>query len=180
MKMHENSLFAVLLRSPWWISFAAAAGVAALMRFFVPIEYALFGGLPFAVIGTVAFWRQVRKPGAKRVAAALEKARAMSREEFCAALAAGFRRRGYSSMDAPRSADLALTRGGRVTLVSCRRWKAGRTGVEPLKEFDAATSREGAERMYVALGEVTGNARAFAVQRGIRLVEEQELGELLS
>lgn len=180
MKMPENSLFSVLLRSPWWVSFLVAAGVAAVMRFFLPLEFALFGGLPFAVIGTVAFWRQVRRPGAKRVAAALERARAMAREEFCGALAEGFRRRGYSTMDAPAGADVALTRGARVTLVACRRWKAGRTGIEPLREFDAATSGQGAERIYVALGEVTDQARQFAAQRGIRLVLAQELGELLA
>ena len=35
-QMAENSLFAVLLRSPWWVSFLVAAGVFALMRYFLP------------------------------------------------------------------------------------------------------------------------------------------------
>ena len=43
LKMHENSLFAVLLRSPWWVSLLVAAGIAGVMRIFLAIEYALFG-----------------------------------------------------------------------------------------------------------------------------------------
>ena len=29
LEMHKNSLFAVLLRSQWWVSLAVAAGVVA-------------------------------------------------------------------------------------------------------------------------------------------------------
>jgi restriction system protein len=77
-------------------------------------------------------------------------------------------------------AGLVLRRDGLVTLVACKRWKAMRTGIEPLREFDAATSAHGAfSRMYVAAGEVTDNARAFAEQKKIRLVQEEELARLL-
>jgi restriction system protein len=68
-----------------------------------------------------------------------------------------------------------------VTLVGCRRWKAARTGIEPLREFDAATSEQGAhKRLYVAVGEVTDTARAFATKKGIGLVGEEELATLLA
>jgi restriction system protein len=77
-------------------------------------------------------------------------------------------------------AGLELRREGLVTLVACQRWKAMRTGIEPLREFDAATREHGAVgRMYVAAGEVTENARAFAEERNIRLVREEELARLL-
>ena len=58
--------------------------------------------------------------------------------------------------------------------------KATRTGVEPLREFDAATAGRGAfGRMYVAVGEVTENARAFAKEKAIRLLHDEELARLL-
>jgi restriction system protein len=67
-----------------------------------------------------------------------------------------------------------------VTVVGCRRWKAARTGIEPLREFDAATSEQGAhKRLYVAVGEVTDTARTFAQKKGIALVGEEELTRLL-
>ena len=67
-----------------------------------------------------------------------------------------------------------------MTLVGCRRWKAARTGVEPLREFDAATSEQGAhKRLYVAVGEVSDAARLRGEER-IRLVGEEELTTLLA
>ncbi len=180
LKMHENSLFAVLLRSPWWVSLLAAAGIAGVMRIFLALEYALFGGLPFAVIGCVAFWRQLKRPGPARIAATLERARALPADAFCAALGEGFRRQGYGVSRGEGAADLVITHKGIVTVVGCRRWKAARTGIEPLREFDAATLEHGAhKRMYVAVGEVSDNARTFAAQKGIALVQEEELAGLL-
>ena len=47
-------------------------------------------------------------------------------------------------------------------------------------ELDAASSEHGAHpRIYVAAGEVTDNARAFAAEKQIRLLQEEELAKLL-
>jgi restriction system protein len=179
-EMHPNSLFAVLLRSPWWVSLAVAAGVAAALRIFLPIEFALFGGLPFAVISAVAFWRQMRRPGAKKIAETLERARALPAEAFVAALGEGYRRQGYGVSRGEGAVDLMITQKGIVTAVGCRRWKAARTGIEPLREFEAKTEDAGAhKRVYVAVGEVSDAAREFAAKKGIRLVQEEELATLL-
>ena len=178
LKLHQNSLFAILLRSPWWVSALAALIVFGLVRLFLEWPYALFAAAPFIVIGAYAAFQQLRKPGAKRIAATLARARAMPWEEFCAALEAAYRREGNG---VTRVGDeLQLTRGGRVTLVACKRWKASRTGIEPLREFDAATRGRGAHgRTYIAAGEVTDNARVFAAEKNIQLVQEAELAELL-
>ena len=177
-KMKENSLFAVLLRSPWWVSLVVAAGMFALLKFFLPTPYAAFGTLPFLVIGAIAGWRQLRAPSAKHIAARLDAMRTMSREEFAAALADAFRRQGYAvSPVGGAQAELQLTRAGRVSLVAWRRWKATHTGIEPLRELHAAAqAREAHECIYVASGELTGAARAFAAQKSIRLLSPAELG----
>ena len=180
-RLNENSLFAVLLRSPFWISLAAAAGVFALTRFFLPASFAAFAALPFVVIACVAGWRQLRTPSARRVAARLEAIRAMSHEEFAAALEEGFRRQGYEVTHARGAgADLELSRAGRVSLVAYRRWKVMRTGAEPLREAHAAANaRDAAECIYVAAGEVTDKARGFAAEKNIRVVGDAELVKML-
>ncbi len=69
-RMSQNSIFAVLLRSPWWMS----AGVALLLSVggfaALPLEYAamgVFAAVPFAVIAIIAAYRQLRAPaGARR------------------------------------------------------------------------------------------------------------------
>jgi restriction system protein len=180
MKLPENSLFAILLRARWWVSIALALFVFALVRLFFKEGLAAAVALPFAAIGLYAAFQQLRRPGPRRIAATLERARALSAEAFRAALEEGFTREGYSAAQGEGGADLVLTHEGRVTLVACKRWKAVRTGVEPLREFDAATRERGAHsRIYVAAGEVTDTARAFAAQKQIRLVQEEELARLL-
>jgi restriction system protein len=65
-------------------------------------------------------------------------------------------------------------------LVACRRWKAGRTGVEPLRELQAAREASDAQgATYVALGEVTDTARAYAAKHGLALMQGPELAVLL-
>jgi restriction system protein len=184
LRMAENSLFAILLRSRWWISFAIAAGIIVVVKLVlpaVPIGYPVFAALPFMVIGAIAGWRQLRQPRAARVADTLEKVRAMSWSDFSTALEDAFRRDGYAvkRLVGP-AADLELTKEGRVSLVACKRWKVARTGVDPLRELDAARrAQKGYEGIYVATGEVTEGALKFARDHGIRVIHGPELARLL-
>ncbi|MEK6243864.1 MAG: restriction endonuclease [Pseudomonadota bacterium] len=182
--MNKNSLFAVLLRSPWWISIAVAAGVFALARMALPEAYApygMFASLPFIVIGSYAGWQQLRAPSASSIAATLEALRALSWDDFSRALEDAFRRDGYGVIRlGGAGADLELTKAGRVSLVGCKRWKVARTGVEPLRELDAARRAHDAhEGIYIAAGEITDNARAFATGNNIRLLHGADLAQLL-
>jgi restriction system protein len=179
LKMSENSLFAILLRSPWWISVALAAGVFFVARLFVPPFYAAFVPLPFLVIAGVVLSRRLRKPGARKVAARVEALRAMPRASFAEALEQAFRRQGYGVSRDPRGG-FELTKGGRTSLVDCSRWKATRTGIAPLRELHAAgQKREAHELIYVAAGEVTDHARSFAREKNIRLLGDAELAQML-
>ena len=181
LKMHENSLFAMLLRSPWWASGALALAIGAAMRMFLPLEFAVFAAAPFAVIAAYVGWKQLRAPSAARIAKGLERVRAMQWDEFSAALQEAWRRQGYEVKAAGEPhADFELAKGSRTTLVACKRWKATRTGTEPLRELEAAgKKREAHECVYVAAGEVTAQARELAAQKGIRLLEGAELALLL-
>ena len=181
LKMAENSLFAVLLRSPWWVSFLLAGGAFLAMRLLVPDLYALAGGVPFLVIGVVAAWKQLRAPSASKIAARLEALRAMPWEEFARAMEEGFRREGYEVKRVSGAADFELTKAGRMSLVAAKRWKASRTGVEPLKELVAAGGkRDAGECVLVCAGQMSENAKEFAKQKGIRLVEGVELTRLVT
>lgn len=181
LEMHKNSIFAVLLRSPWWMSGLVAIALAAGLRVWIPTVYAVFFALPFAVIAAVAGWRQWRAPSASRVAAFLERVRAMGWEDFAAAIEAGYRRQGYTvSRLGAAQADFELVLGARTTLVAGKRWKAARTGIEPLRELEAACrAREAHDCIWVTAGELSEQARAFAAQKGIRLLEGAELAKLL-
>ena len=181
LQLHQNSLFAVLMRSSWWISAALAVGIFGATKLFLPAEFAVFAASPFFVIALYVAWKALRTPSAGRVARTLERITALSREEFTAALEAGWRAQGYEVSRLKGSPmDLELRRAGRLTLVVCRRWKAASTGVEPLRELQAAgRAREAQELVYVAAGDITEQARGFAQANGIRLVYGPELAALV-
>jgi restriction system protein len=184
-QMAKNSLFAVLLRSQWWISFAIAAVIVAFVKMIlpaVPVGYAIAAALPFIGIGAIAAWRQLRAPSAGRIVRTLEAVQAMSWGDFSGALEDAFRRDGYSvsRLNGGGAADFEMSKAGRTALVACKRWKVARTGVEPLRELHAAKeTREANDCIYVAAGEITEGARKFAAQNRIRLVDGAELAKLL-
>jgi len=180
LKMSQNSLFAILLRSPWWISIAIAAGMIVASRALLPPEYFHFGvfvSLPFIGIGAFAAWKQLRAPSPARIAAALETVRAMGWADFARSLEAGYRADGYVITPIKgQAADFELRKGGRTTLLAGKRWKAARTGIEPLRELVAARqAREAQDCVYVATGELTDNARLYATENRIRIVSGPEL-----
>ncbi|HVL58039.1 MAG TPA: restriction endonuclease, partial [Burkholderiaceae bacterium] len=163
---------------------AIAAGVVAVSNALLPSGYVIYGAvgaIPFIVIGTIAASRQWRKPSATRIAETVSQVRVMSWPEFAAAIEAGFRRDGYTvERLSDAAADFQINKGWRVALVSAKRWKVARTGVEPLRDLvDAKARREAHECIYVAVGEISENARRFAAERGIRLYQGPELAALL-
>ncbi|MSQ20672.1 MAG: restriction endonuclease [Betaproteobacteria bacterium] len=183
-EMHKNSLFAVLLRSRWWVSFAVAIGLFAIARLFIPekyVFYAMFFPVPFVAIGCMAAWRQLQAPSASRIAQTAKVIRGLSWGEFADAIELAYRNDGFTvNRLSGGDADFETVKGGRIGLVSCKRWKAARTGVEPLRELDATREKRSAhECTYMAIGEVSVNAVAFAKQKNIHLFRETELARLL-
>jgi restriction system protein len=180
LKLSDRTLFAVLLRSPWWISFAIAAALVLLAMALLPEGYRLIGtvsGLPFIVIGAMAAYRQRGLPGAAQVARTVEAVSEMPWPGFAALLEAAFRRDGYTVSRATSEAfDFELERNGRRMLVSARRWKAARTGIEPLRALQAARQTSGAaDALYVCIREISDNARPFAVTHGIAIWQGEEV-----
>jgi restriction system protein len=186
-KMRENSVFAILLRSPWWISAIVAIVFIAAAAAFMPPQYAPFGmmsGAPFLVIAGMVLWRNRHAPDPKRVEAALAHAASQPWRGFAAALEKAFVAQGYEvtplSGVAGNGADLRLVRNEQTTLVSAKRYKAATHGTEPLRELALVMQKIKAERgVYISLGEVTDQAAAFAKEQGIELLSGPRLGAFL-
>jgi restriction system protein len=183
-KMSPNSLYAVLLRSPWWASLLVVLVIVLVSGALLPAEYRPFGmlaSLPFLGIGLYRAWQQGQAPNPKRVAQALERASAMPWREFSAVLQQAYKHQGYDVAVLPGpAADLKLTFSGRTTLVSGKRWKAAAHGVEPLRELVSAKESLDADLCtYISLGAVSEQARSFAKEQGITLVSGQALAMLI-
>jgi len=183
-KMAQGSLFAILLRSPWWISLGITALIVLAARTSLPQPYFVFGAmgaLPFVVICCIAGWRQLRAPSPARVAATLQAAGAMSWRDFASAVEAAYAQDGYAvTRLAGPAADFAVQKAGRTTLVSCKRWKAASVGTEALRELSAAQQQQDASAsLVISLGHLSDAAQRFAQERGISVMQGPALALLL-
>ncbi len=178
----KESLFAVLSRQPWWISIAVSGAIYASGRLFLPETIAAAAALPFLGIAFYAGWRQLRTPSETNVNDLLTRVRGMPWENFSALLAEAFRRDGYAVSEIYKGAlDLKLDKAARISIVSCKRWKAAQTGIGPLRDLvQAKDANDAAECIYVATGDFTANARIFANEKSIRLLHGAALASLIA
>ena len=183
-KMAENSLFAMLLRSPWWISLAIAAALSAIAMALLPVDYRIAGALssfPFVIIAILAARRQLQLPSEARVELTVQAVRALAWPAFAELLERAFQRDGYTVQRGSSPAvDFVLERGGRTMLVSARRWKSARTGLEPLRALqDARLAGDALDALCIGLGELSENAKPFAAQHRIAIWQAAELARAL-
>ena len=178
----------MLLRSPWWISFAVAAAISAAGMALLPTEFRWagpLGSLSFVVVGSMAAWRQFKAPSSAHVVTTLEQIAAMSWHDFSAAVVLAYSREGFEVQRLSglkgTSADFELhDKLGRITLVSAKRWKAARQGLEVLQGLTAAgLARQADSRIFITLGGVTEQARQYATAQQIRLIQGAELAQWL-
>ena len=184
-KMSSNSLFAILLRSPWWISFVIAAAIGIVGAALLPEKYALMGvvgSLPILGVGCVAAWRQLRAPSAAQVDATVDAALALPWRTFADTLHNAWEAGGAVVERLPGpSADFRLTQDGRVTLVKAQRWKAASHGADSIRQLLASMPAAGATAAsYMAIqGDVSAAARALARDNDVVLMDRAALAKLL-
>jgi restriction system protein len=182
LRMAENSLFAILLRQRWWVSAALAGVLGVTGAALLPPQWRVVGalsGFPFAVIAAMAAWRQRHAPSESRVAQVDAAVRALAWPAFADLLEQAFQRDGHEVRRLGGAVDFELVRRGQTLLVSARRWKTARTGVEPLRELQAAREKADAAALYIGLGAISEPAASFAAQHRIAFWQAAELAQSL-
>jgi len=182
--MAKNSLFAVLARSPWWVSLLVAGVLVMLAFALLPQDYRVVGALsatPFVVISAIAARRQWHLPSAAQVEKTLLAVRAMPWPAFSQVLQAAFEREGHEvTAVQAQSHDFELQRSGRRMLVSARRWKSARAGLEVFKALQAAReAADATDALCICLGDLTDTARPFAAQHKVAVWRAPELAQRL-
>ncbi len=182
-KMAPNSVFAILLRKPWWISLLVAGVWVLVSLALLPNDVRVIGALgalPFLIVSGVALVRQWHAPSAREIEAAAEAVSAMGWADLSRALTQAYARQGYAVRPMEGGADLRLEREGRTRLVAARRWKAARHGEESVQALVDAVRREDAsEGHYLALGELSANAQRLMREHGLVQVQAADLAQLL-
>lgn len=184
LKMSEKSLFATLLRAPWWVSFVVMLAVALAAGALLPDAYktaGMLGGFPFLVIGVMAAWRQRNALSPARIDELTAQARAMGWREFSAVVETALRKQGFEVRPLSNGpADFEIEKNGRITLVSAKRWKAASMGAETLRELLATVeSQEAFSCSCMSLGVFSPAAVALARQHPIQLLGSVEIAQLV-
>ncbi len=182
--MSEKSLFATLLRAPWWVSFLVMFGVALVAGALLPEAYktaGMLGAFPFFVIGVMAAWRQRNAISASRIQELVEQARGMGWRDFSVLIEEALRQQGFVVSrlnDGP--ADFQIEKNGRITLVSAKRWKAATVGAEHLRELLAAReSRDAFSCTCMSLGVFSQAAIDLASSSPMQLLGSANIAQLM-
>lgn len=181
-KMAQGSLFAVLMRSSWWYS--AMIGLFAIALGLVSFEgkYLIIGitaSLPFLGIAAYSAYKQSQRQAMKRVLEVQQTALKMSVAELAKTISANYEKVNYRvAKFKGDEAEWELERGRHKYLLSCKRFKAANTGIEPLKKLTAAGEKhEATAYLYVALGEISESAFEYAKKNKIELIQAEALTE---
>lgn len=183
-KMSEKSLFATLLRAPWWVSFLVMFGVALVAGALLPEAYktaGMLGAFPFFVIGVMAAWRQRNAISASRIQELVEQARGVGWRDFSVLIEEALRQQGFVVSrlnDGP--ADFQIEKNGRITLVSAKRWKAATVGAEHLRELLAVReSRDAFSCTCMSLGVFSQAAIDLASSSPMQLLGSANIAQLM-
>ena len=183
-KMSEKSLFATLLRSPWWVSFLVMLGVAVVAGALLPEAYkmaGILGGFPFLVIGVIAAWRQRNALSAERIIELTEQARSMVWAEFGDLIEGAFRQQGFV-VTCPKTGlvDFEIEKNGLITLVSAKRWKAATVGAQSVRELLNVLERDDAYSCsLISLGQFSQAALDLAGENPVQLMGPTQIAQLL-
>ena len=184
-KMSDRSLFAVLLRSPWWVSFVLAAALALAASALLPDEYKTVGALssfPFVVVGVIAAWRQRANLSPEQAQALQSELAAMNWRAFSQLLQQAYAQQGYAVSALPNSVmDLKLSRQGQTTVVCAKRWKAAAWGQESLQALaDERATLDATHLVCVSLQDMPPGLKKFAQQHGVTWLSGQSLWALVA
>lgn len=116
----------------------------------------------------------------------IESIRNMSWQDFELLVGEAFRRKGFEVNEnggggADGGIDLVLTKNGKKSIVQCKRWKTFSIGVPLIRElYGVMTAERANDCIFVSSGNYTAEARLFAEDKPIWLIDGSELLEMVA
>ena len=201
MARRKDGILETLTQLPWWGSVLISCAVYIVMRWVLPsIEFeslylvglataapqvAWFFALIFLFPGLVSFLKRKQRRLLLDTRSDLESIRKLSWSDFELLIAEAFRRQGYVVEEHGGSApdggvDLVVGKGGAKTLVQCKHWKSQKVGVSIVRELlGVITAKSASAGIVVTAGDYTADARTFARDNRVRLINGAELVKMI-
>src|ERR1035437_309482 len=201
-RRRQEGIFDMLATLPWWVSIVVAGiayvffkwvfpGLAGQSVFLKVMAQAFQGnaGLVsclFLIPAPIAFFNASRRRKLLDSQTGIESIRAMSWQSFELLVGEAFRRQGYGVEERGGSAadggvDLVLRKDGKTTVTQCKRWREVQVGVQPVRELFGIMHAEKADTaIFVSSGTYTADAVEFARGQPIRLIDGDELADMVA
>jgi restriction system protein len=200
-KNRNESILDVVAGLPWWIGVGLAVAVYIGAHFILPAMWAdrpvLKGismslqpiawmfSMPFLLAAGISFIKSLSRRKLADTQTGIHSIRELHWLDFERLVGEVFRRQGYHVEEQGGAGpdggiDLVLHKGGRKSVVQCKRWRSVHVGVSPVRELYGVMTAERADAcIFVSSGTYTADARAFADGKPIQLIEGEKLASLL-
>lgn len=200
-KNRNEGILEIVADLPWWVGVGLAVAVYIGMHFIFPAMWAdrpmlkgvSMGLQPIAWMFSMLFllaagFSYIKSLSRRKLVdtqTGIHSIRDMHWLDFERMVGEVFRRQGYHVEEQGGSGpdggiDLVLHKGGRKSVVQCKRWRNVQVGVSPVRELYGVMTAERADAcIFVSSGTYTADARAFADGKPIQLIEGDKLASLL-
>ncbi len=200
MARRRESFLQTLVFLPWWVGVLFGIGGYAAVTLLLPILWRdqILSAVAQGIRPVATFWLVMCLLAAAGSAirsffirrkfdqqTSINDIRKFSWQQFEIMVGEAFRRVGYRVIEnggggADGGIDLVLDREGQRFLVQCKQWKVLKIGVKPIREFAGVMSAKGVrDGFFVTSGTYTTEARAFAEEAGIALVDGDSLERMV-
>ncbi|MEQ1600507.1 MAG: restriction endonuclease [Methylophilaceae bacterium] len=152
--------------------------ISKLLQFIIPIA--------FIIGAAVSVFKSKERSKLLDEQSGIDSVRSMSWQEFELLVGEAFRRKGYEVKEnggggADGGIDLVLYKNGKKSIVQCKRWKTFSIGVPLIRElYGVMTAERANDCIFVSSGNYTAEARLFAEDKPIWLIDGSELLDLVS
>lgn len=205
MARRDESILNLLTLVPWWVSVLLSATVYLTLTYIIPnIEFGpdgstsvvkVFGdaapqfapliALVLLMPAPVSAFNAWRKHKRLDKQASIDSIRNLYWKAFEELVGEAYRRQGYSVSEnsgagPDEGIDLLLRKGGELTIVQCKQWRAIKVGVEKVRElYGIQVAQHATQSIFITSGFFTQEAKNFAADKPMDLVERSQLLEMI-
>ena len=198
----DRGLLHELIRYPWWVSVGLAAAVYVISAFVLPtitFPSPLLKNIPsgiarvgpaisiiLLITAAASAFYHFRKGKQLERQTGLESISTLSWRQFESLVSEAFRRKGYMVLDniedgPDGGVDITLRKDGRVVFVQCKHWKSRDVGVKVVRElYGVMAARNVNQGIVVTYGSFTAEAKVFAKDNSIQLIDGPQLTRLIA
>lgn len=200
-RSQNESLFNLLAGFPWWISILFGAFFYLILKYGIGWyagDHRILSGVAqgiapsapyfaalFLIPAILSLIKHLSRRELLNQNTSLDSIRALSWQAFEMLCGEAFRWQGYAVQEnglggADGGVDLFIRKQGQTHLVQCKHWKQQKVGVKEVRElFGVVTAQRAASGILISTGHFTADARAFADDKPIDLINGPALVNLI-